>query len=73
MSKARVSPHFRFYGTQISIKGSGKESAEPSEEALRMIAELAPYLEHDDGAFGTELCTIVHEAGRVCVKLRGHA
>ena len=73
MSKARVSPHFRFYGTQISVRGSGKESAEPSEEALRMIAELAPYLEHDDGAEGGMLCTTIHEEGRVCCKVEGHA
>ena len=72
MSKARVSPHFRFYGTQISVRGSGKESAEPSEEALRMIRELAPYLEHDDGAMGGELCMVIHE-GRVCCRIEGHA
>ena len=69
MSKARVSPHFRFYGTQISIRGSGKENAEPSEEALRMIAVVEEYVKHDrDGM----LCTVIHEEGIVCRMIEGH-
>lgn len=67
----KTSPHFRFYGQNISIHGSKLESAPPSKEALKLIEELEEYVKHDDGANGTELCTKLHD-GKVCRKLEGH-
>ena len=72
MSKARISPHMRNYGTNLNIQRSKLTSAPPDAAALRLIAIIDEYVANDDGAQGSELCWIIHEPGRVCVKVEGH-
>ena len=65
MSKAQTS-HNPF---NTPIRGSGKESAPPSKEALALVALLEEYVKED--AEG-ELCTVIHEKGECCRKVEGH-
>ena len=74
MSKYEVrnSPHLRHYGIALTSSKTDFSRVRPSKDALRMIEELQPYVEADDGAKGTPLCWIIHEEGRVCCQLEGH-
>ena len=68
----RNSPHLRNYGGRISIHAGKITSMPPDKEALRLIAIIDEYVVNDDGPKGSELCWIIHEEGKVCVKVEGH-
>ena len=70
-----MSKFFRdYYSTQIALRKSKTDYTRdsPTPQDRERIALLDEYVANDDGAKGTELCTEIHEKGRVCRKIAGH-
>ena len=68
------SMRFRAYGSAITITPSKTDYSEvrATPQDKKRIALLEEYVRECDGAKGGMLCTVIHEAGRVCRKVEGH-